>query len=106
MNTKINNENSASPTLTGVILTSTQKLASQIERVKHNILAEFREAFEAHNHLLRHAINQADALAWQTAYPELVFPTLAIEKVQAAAGWAARQKSYSKETLAAQHLSE
>jgi hypothetical protein len=78
-------------TFENACLASCQKLVTQIERVKNNIVAEFRAAFTAHEQLLSRAISEADALAWQTAYPHLVFPTLAMEKVHAAAGWNARQ---------------
>jgi hypothetical protein len=69
-----------------------QKLAAQVDRVKENFLSEFRETFAAHGQLLNHVINEADALAWQTDYPHLFFPTLALEKVQAAANWKTRQE--------------
>jgi hypothetical protein len=79
-------------TFANACLASCQKLVTQIERVKNNIVAEFREAFTEHEQLLSRAISEAAALAWQTAYPQLVFPTLAMEKVQAAARWNARQQ--------------
>jgi hypothetical protein len=37
------------------------------------------------------ALNEAEALAWETEYPYLVFPTLAAEKAQAVAKWQVRQ---------------
>jgi len=33
------------------------------------------------------ALNEAEAAAWQTMFPHLVFPALATEKVQAAIAW-------------------
>jgi len=71
---------------------SCQKLAAQIDQVKTTFLAEFHDTFAAHGQLLNHVINEADALAWQTDYPQLFFPALALEKVQAAANWKARQE--------------
>jgi hypothetical protein len=79
-------------TFENACLASCQKFVTRIERVKNNIVAEFRAAFTAHEQLLSRAIGEAEALAWQTAYPQLVFPTLAMEKVQAAVGWNARQQ--------------
>src|SRR6266850_556558 len=76
-----------------VCLASCQKLIAQIEKAKDTILAEFRETRETHEQLLQLALNEAEALAWQTAYPHLVFPTLAMEKAQAVAAWGARQQS-------------
>lgn len=89
--------NQTNPTTTvqnfaSACLASCQKLAAQIDRVRENFLAEFRETFAANGQLLNHVINEADALAWQTEYPQLFFPTLAQEKVQAAANWKARQE--------------
>ena len=69
-----------------------QKVLGQIAAAKESILAESRQAFEAPERLLRLALNEAEALAWQTTYPHLLFPTLATEKVQALAAWNATQK--------------
>lgn len=80
------------PTFANTCLACGQKLVAQIERVKNNIMADFRERLKAHEQLLNRAVGEAEALAWQTAFPQLVFPTLAMEKVQAVAGWSARQE--------------
>ena len=68
-----------------------RKLLAQLENVKANVVAEFRGRLEQHQHLLELAVNEAEALAWQTEYPQLLFPTLATEKARAVAGWHARQ---------------
>jgi len=70
-----------------------QKLVAQIERVKKNIIAEVHETLKAHEQLINRAVGEAEALAWQTAYPQLVFPVLAVEKVQSVAAWHSRQQS-------------
>jgi hypothetical protein len=84
---------------------SCRKLAAQIAKTKDAILNEFRDTLEAHEQLLRLALNEAEALAWETAYPHLVFPLLATEKAQAVAAWRGRQRSVqqtrSKSVLAA-----
>ena len=77
-------------------LTSCRKIIAQIEQTRRSILGEFRDAFQTQEHLLRLAVNEAEALAWQTGVPQLVFPTLAREKVQAVADWHTRQR-YLKE---------
>src|SRR6266496_938152 len=82
-----------SQSLSNVCRASYQKLIAQIERTKQAILAEFRESFRVPEHLLRLALNEAEALAWQTTFPHLVFPTLATEKAEAIAAWHARQRS-------------
>ncbi len=43
--------------------------------------------------LLHLALNEAEALAWQTDFPYLVFPLLAAEKTQAALAWHSRQSA-------------
>src|SRR5438552_3410923 len=83
-------------TLTKACLASCRKLIAQIERTKDNILAEVRQTLGAPEHLLRLALNEAEALAWQTGYPHLVFPTLAMEKAQSLAVWHQRQRAFGR----------
>lgn len=71
---------------------SYQKLAAQIQRVREHLRRELRGTMEVPERLVRLALNEAEALAWQTQYPHLVFPTLATEKIQAAGAWNSRQK--------------
>jgi hypothetical protein len=80
-------------TLTSLCRASCRGLLAQIRKTKDTILDEFREKLGADRQLLRLALNEAEALAWQTGYPHLVFPTLATEKAQAVATWHARQES-------------
>ena len=95
MNTteRTNKNTTANRTIAKVCLASCQKLIAQIAKAKDAILAEFRGPRETHEQLLRLALNEAEALAWRTGYPHLVFPTLATEKAQAVAAWDARQQS-------------
>ena len=71
---------------------SCKKLLAQIENVKADVVAEFRDMLDEHQHVLELALNEADALAWQTGFPQLFFPTLATEKARAVAGWHLRQQ--------------
>lgn len=64
-----------------------------MEKVKASIVSEFRDRLEADRHVLELAINEAEALAWETGYPQLLFPDLAIEKAHAVAGWHERQQA-------------
>jgi hypothetical protein len=89
-------DRASSETLANVCFTSCRKLVAQIEKTKDAILAQFREKLEAHEHLLRLALNEAEAIAWETEYPHLVFPMLATEKAQALATWLARQRSMNR----------
>jgi hypothetical protein len=75
-----------------VCLESCQQLAAQFERAKGNLLAELQGSLEVPEKLFRLALNEAEALAWETGYPHLVFPVLASEKVRATAQWTARQQ--------------
>ena len=74
-------------------LASCQKILAQIKKAKEAIFAESRDALATQERLLRLALNEAEALAWQTMYPNLVFPTLAMEKVQGLAVWKTKQQS-------------
>src|SRR5256714_662608 len=88
-----NNNRPQSQNFATVCLASCRKLLAQLEKTKAAIAAEFREAFGAPEPLLHLALNEAEALAWQTDYPYLVFPALATEKAAAVANWQARQRS-------------
>jgi hypothetical protein len=70
-----------------------RKMRAQIAGVKEAIFAESSRAIAAPERLVRLALNEAEAAAWQTKYPHLFFPTLATEKVRAVADWNARQQS-------------
>lgn len=70
-----------------------QKALAQITAAKTVILAESKQALAVPERLLRLALNEAEALAWQTTYPQLVFPLLATEKAQAVADWSANQQA-------------
>ena len=70
-----------------------RKIRAQIAGVKEAIFAESSRALAAPERLVRLALNEAEAAAWQTKYPHLFFPTLATEKVRAVADWNARQQS-------------
>jgi len=70
-----------------------RKVPAQIRAAKNAIFAESFDALPAQERLLRLALNEAEALAWQTAYPQLVFPALAAEKVQAVITWDRRQQA-------------
>ena len=73
-------------------LNSCLKVMEQIAKVKQVVLDEFRETVDAHQKLLRLAVNEAEALAYETDYPHLIFPALAEEKAQQVAAWEARQQ--------------
>lgn len=69
-----------------------QKVLAQIKNAKAEIFREARDSLKAKEHLLELALNEAEALAMQTLYPHLVFPTLATEKVQTVVEWEKHQQ--------------
>jgi hypothetical protein len=82
--------------LAGAAVASCQKLITQMEQVKDRLTQEFGERLAGDESVLRLALNEAEALAWETKFPQLVFATLAVEKAQAAAAWEHRQQSYRR----------
>jgi hypothetical protein len=80
-------------TITDRCLQSCKKLLAGIEQVKNKLAGEFQDKLGLPGQTLLLALNEAEALAWQTDYPHLLFPTLALEKVQAVAAWQTRQRS-------------
>lgn len=83
-----------------VCAASCQKILVQIASAKAAIFAESRQALKAQERLLRLALNEADPTAWQTMYPQLFFPALATEKVQAVIAWETRQQSVRRSSPA------
>jgi len=68
-------------------LRSCRKILAQIRKARDAIPSETRGTLDTHDHMLQLALNEAEALAWQTEYPHLVIPALAAEKVHAVADW-------------------
>lgn len=73
-----------------------RKLLSEIQQTKRDLVAQFRKAFAGQEHLLRLTLNEAEALAFLTEYPHLVFPALALEKVQDVAKWTTHQRQVGR----------
>jgi len=83
---------SAKKTIAGRCAQSCRNFLAGIEQTKNKIANEFQETLESHAQLFQLALNEAEALAFQTAYPHLVFPSLAAEKIQAVSAWQSRQQ--------------
>ena len=66
-------------------IASGSKLIIGIAQAKQNLVAE--HSFELPERLFRAAVNEAEALAWETEYPQLIFPALAKEKIETLAAW-------------------
>ena len=97
MKLKQTNEVGANPgagkAFSAFCLRSCQKILAHIQKARDAIISESRGAAAAQENMLRLALNEAEALAWQTGYPHLVFPSLAMEKVQEIADWNRHQRS-------------
>lgn len=92
-----NNRKNIGTALKQACLGSCQKVLAQVARIRDAIFTETRAALGSRQHMVRLALNEAEAEAWQTEYPHLVFPVLAAEKVQAVAAWNRRQQSLRNE---------
>ena len=82
-----------------VCLNSCGALFRRLEGLKDQLLREFGGKLKQQDRLLRAALNEAEALAWQTPYPHLFFPVLAQEKAISAHNWAQRQREIRQATL-------
>jgi hypothetical protein len=91
--TNTNKDLNIESTITNRYAQSYKKLLAGIEQAKDRIASEFQETLELHGQLIQLAMNEAEALARQTDYPHLFFPSLAMEKIQTVAAWQARQQS-------------
>jgi len=70
-----------------------QRLVNRMAAVKAAVFAEAYGRLGTQERLLRLALNEAEAVAWASNYPQLIFPTLASEKVQAVLAWNNQQQS-------------
>lgn len=82
-----------------VCAASCRKILEQIENLKTRIVSEFREGLAQDQHVLELAVNEAEALAWQSGFPQLFFPALALEKAHAISNWYARQQSLRRNPI-------
>src|SRR2546425_12841222 len=69
-----------------------------IAKVRALVEHEFWILLQRQPRLLRQALNEAEAIAWQTGFPHLVFPSLALEKASAVATWESRQRTMRRAT--------
>jgi hypothetical protein len=90
------NSGSTEKGLTSFCLNYCRKLITEIQEARVRLLRQFQLAFRGQEQMLRLALNEAEALAFLTDYPHLVFPTLALEKVQGAAAWQNRQQQVTQ----------
>jgi len=82
------------------------KVLDRIARAREMIFNESRGMLRTQDHLLRLVLNEAEAAAWQTSYPDLVFPVLATEKVQAVVAWDAKVQAMRRAKYAFWNISQ
>src|SRR5262245_616319 len=72
--------------------------SESIAAVRATIERDFLGLIELQPRVFRLALDEAEALAWQSGFPDLFFPTLALEKARKAAAWHEHQKSVWQST--------
>jgi hypothetical protein len=70
-----------------------QRIISQINSARNTLFDESRQNLNGHERMLKLALNEAEALAWQTSYPHLLFPALAVEKIEGVVRWGKHQRA-------------
>src|SRR5437667_12444860 len=73
--------------------------SESIAAVRAEIEREFLPLHRQQRRVLQLVLNQADALAWPSAFPHFLFPLLAREKALALAEWQARQQAIGHSQL-------
>lgn len=88
-------ENAGRPStsLLRACLNTCSAIRDGVKNAKETMLWQYGTGFKGQERLLQLALNEAEAVAWTTDYPHLVFPELALEKAEAAVSWQRRQKS-------------
>jgi|ERR1041385_7898441 hypothetical protein len=86
------NNPSSKKSVTEFCRNTCRRIISQLERVKDRLQFEFSTEQKLDPRLVSLALNEAEAEAWRTGFPQLVFPMLAEEKAGAVAQWSSRQK--------------
>ena len=85
-------DNNLSNSVAEACRSSYQKIFAQLAKAKSSVSAQFRDLAADHERALQLALNEAEALAWQTQYPELVFQDLAEEKARGVVSWVSHQR--------------
>ncbi len=84
--------------LVAICLNSCRKMLDGIDRIRVGLVEDLDEASTELRGAVHSALNEAEALAFQTPFPHLVFPALAEEKVASARQWAGRQERIRRDT--------
>ena len=82
-----------SPSSARLSVNTSTTAGQALARTKEAVLREYAQRVGEHARLLRLALNEAEAIAWQTDFPHLFFPALAAEKAETAVLWHQRQRA-------------
>ena len=86
------------PSLVSACKAACKKLLAGLQNIKASLLNEFLQHTFVQEHQLELALNEAEALAYETGFPLLTFPVLAREKVQALAAWRRQQNKVRRQS--------
>src|SRR5213075_1441388 len=64
-----------------------------IAKARALLESEFGLLRQRQPRLLRQALNEAEAIAWQTGFPQLVFPLLAVAQGRVVDRWESRERT-------------
>mgnify|MGYP000860882602 CR=1 FL=1 len=67
--------------------------SDEVLRARRRIENDFVKLRRAEPRISHLALNEAEAIAWQSGWPQLLFPALAEEKLLALSAWRRAQKA-------------
>ena len=73
------------------------KMSHGLSKARESLVREFSHPLHGDQRVLSLALNEAEALAWETEFPHLFFPILGEEKARERIAWQNRQNSFKKE---------
>ena len=69
-----------------------------LARVRGDIEQNYSSVKEQAPRIVHLTLNEAEAIAWDSGFPHLIFPLLAEEKLSKAAAWVNRQRVVREDT--------
>lgn len=69
-----------------------------LARVRGDIEHKYASVKDQAPRIVHLTLNEAEAVAWDSGFPHLVFPLLAEEKLSKAAAWVNRQRTLREDT--------
>ena len=69
-----------------------------LAQVRGDIERQYTDVTEQAPRIVHLTLNEAEAVAWDSGFPHLVFPLLAEEKLSKAAAWVNRQRTVREDS--------